>query len=106
MGRSRRQDFDADIDIAKSGLKLDESGNISSRIRGLGPSIAARNLKDEGVNVKQLIAGKDQGNLGSAEEEPLEKNKYAKGGKVGSASARADGCAERGKTKGTMIKMT
>jgi hypothetical protein len=30
---------------------------------------------------------------------------YKKGGSVGSASARADGCAERGKTKGTMIKM-
>lgn len=29
--------------------------------------------------------------------------KYAKGGSVGSASARADGCAQRGKTKGRMI---
>jgi hypothetical protein len=28
---------------------------------------------------------------------------YKKGGSVGSASSRADGCAERGKTKGTMI---
>lgn len=28
---------------------------------------------------------------------------YAKGGKVSSASKRADGCAERGKTKGRMI---
>jgi len=32
-------------------------------------------------------------------------DRYAKGGSVGSASKRADGCAERGKTKGTMIKM-
>ena len=30
---------------------------------------------------------------------------YAAGGKVGSASKRADGCATKGKTKGTMIKM-
>lgn len=29
--------------------------------------------------------------------------RYAKGGSVGSASKRADGCAERGKTKGRMI---
>ena len=29
--------------------------------------------------------------------------KKAKGGKVGSASKRADGCAQRGKTKGRMI---
>lgn len=28
---------------------------------------------------------------------------FKKGGSVSSASARADGCAERGKTKGTMI---
>lgn len=32
-------------------------------------------------------------------------NPYAKGGSVGSASKRADGCATKGKTKGTMIKM-
>jgi len=31
---------------------------------------------------------------------------FKEGGSVSSASARADGCAERGKTKGTMIKMT
>ena len=30
---------------------------------------------------------------------------YAAGGSVGSASKRADGCATKGKTKGTMIKM-
>ena len=30
---------------------------------------------------------------------------YASGGKVGSASKRADGCATKGKTKGTMVKM-
>ena len=30
---------------------------------------------------------------------------YASGGKVSSASKRADGCATKGKTKGTMISM-
>lgn len=29
--------------------------------------------------------------------------KYAKGGSVGSASKRADGCAQRGKTRGRMV---
>lgn len=29
--------------------------------------------------------------------------RYAKGGKVGSASKRADGCAVRGKTRGMMV---
>jgi len=32
--------------------------------------------------------------------------KYAKGGSVGSASRRADGIAKKGKTKGTMVKMS
>ena len=32
-----------------------------------------------------------------------ETNKYAKGGKVSSASSRADGCAQRGKTKGRYL---
>jgi hypothetical protein len=30
---------------------------------------------------------------------------YASGGKVSSASKRADGCCTKGKTKGTMVKM-
>jgi len=119
MGKMSREAFDDAINTAKAGLKMDESGNISSRIRGLGPGIAARNLEEEGVNVKQLIAGKGQGNLGSAEEEPLEdrdaqtklrssgfekkeKSSFAKGGKVSSASKRADGIAMRGKTRGMM----
>lgn len=29
--------------------------------------------------------------------------KFAKGGKVSSASSRADGCAQRGKTKGKVL---
>jgi hypothetical protein len=41
------------------------------------------------VNAAQAAAGKDMG--------------MKKGGKVSSASSRADGCAQRGKTKGTMI---
>jgi hypothetical protein len=32
-------------------------------------------------------------------------SKFAKGGSVSSASSRADGCATKGKTKGTMVKM-
>jgi hypothetical protein len=30
---------------------------------------------------------------------------YAKGGSVGSASKRADGCCTKGKTRGTMVTM-
>lgn len=34
---------------------------------------------------------------------PESMKRYAQGGSVGSASKRADGCAERGKTKGRMV---
>lgn len=34
---------------------------------------------------------------------PADSNKKAKGGKVSSASARADGIAQRGKTRGRMV---
>lgn len=43
----------------------------------------------------------------AAETVPTSKNQmgklFAKGGKVGSASKRADGCAIRGKTRGKMV---
>ena len=35
----------------------------------------------------------------------MKKGGYVKGGSVSSASKRADGCAMKGKTKGTMIRM-
>lgn len=33
----------------------------------------------------------------------IKPKRYAKGGSVGGASKRADGCAQRGKTKGRMV---
>ena len=41
-----------------------------------------------------------------SEVETTEETKMAKGGKVSSASKRADGIAIRGKTKGTMVMMS
>ena len=49
--------------------------------------------------------GKSEGRMkGDYNEEPdTAPVKKAKGGSVGSASKRADGCAVRGKTKGRMV---
>ena len=58
-----RQSFDTAIDTAKAGLRVDESGKTFSKVRGLGPGIAANALEGQGVNVKQLVAGKGQGIL-------------------------------------------
>lgn len=91
---TEREQFDADIDRAKRGLyKKSGEAAIYSRERGLGPGMAAKRLEDRGVDVAGLIAN-----------EPTDSD-YKKGGKVkaSSASRRADGIAQRGKTKGRML---
>ena len=82
-----REAFDADIAEAKS------------NVRGLGPTIAAGRLAKRGVDIpgltKNRLSEEDQG--------------YKKGGKAkryaqgGSVSSRADGCAQRGKTRGKVL---
>lgn len=74
--------------------------------RGKQGGPTAEELKDfeeEGITTERKIKRGDYGRPGMAPTEPMPK--FAKGGKVSSASSRADGCAQRGKTKGTMIKM-
>ena len=64
--------------------------------------------KDQiGMPKDQIGMPKDQ--IGMPKKDPRDavrgQRGYAGGGKVSSASSRADGCATKGKTKGTMIKM-
>jgi hypothetical protein len=64
-----------------------------SRIRSMGPGMAKQRLDDRGVDTDSLITGQLSANEG-----------YKKGGKVkSSASKRADGIAQRGKTRGTLV---
>jgi hypothetical protein len=89
---SERKDFDADIKRAKEGLAMEKGDNtIYSKERGLGPGIAAKRLEKRGVDIPGLV-GKRVRN---------EAVGMKKGGKV-SASSRADGIAQRGKTRGKM----
>ena len=60
--------------------------DIGGEVKPLG-----RSRQESGMEVKPL--GKTRGSS----------KDYAKGGSVSSASKRADGIAQRGKTKGTMI---
>lgn len=89
---TEREQFDADIDRAKKGLyKKSGEATIYSRERGLGPGMAAKRLEDRGVDIRGLIAN-----------EPTDSD-YKKGGKVSSASRRADGIATKGKTRGKFV---
>lgn len=71
--------------------------------RGLGPAVAAQRLRQarmRGEMIPEPTFGEDE----EADSQPLPKVKnYAKGGKVSSASSRADGCARKGHTKGKML---
>jgi len=55
--------------------------------------------KDEAAAKKSSFAGKTS----AFADKPSAFKKMASGGKVSSASSRADGCATKGKTKGRMI---
>ena len=78
--------------------------------RGLGPAMAQKRLRDAQLRGEM---GPPNETFGEDQEEdeyasrrpPLNRavKNYAKGGKVSSASNRADGCAQKGKTKGRFV---
>ena len=90
---SERKNFDADIKRAKEGLAMEKGDNaIYSKERGLGPGMAAKRLEKRGVDIPGLVGKRVRD----------EAVGMKKGGKV-SASSRADGCAQRGKTRGKLV---
>ena len=57
-----------------------------------------------GKAIETLIKPKEEKKEDKKEEKPKEESeKKRSGGVVGSASKRADGCAQRGKTRGKMV---
>lgn len=84
-----------DVNTARQGLRMNDDGEIRSAIRGLGPSMAGSRLERQGVDLPGLIGGRAGQGFDAGPQ-------FKKGGSVGSASKRADGCAQRGKTKGKM----
>ena len=74
----------------------------------LNPKAGAGRGKQGGPTAKELKAYEDQKDARIFTKEkrmPPSPREMASGGKVASASKRADGCATKGKTKGTMITM-
>lgn len=75
----------------------DEKGLLSR----IAPTMA-KSARDEQRAAKAL---RETVPYTAREGEAMNEAPFKKGGKVSSASSRADGCAVRGKTKGTMISM-
>jgi len=75
-----------------------------------GPEAAIRDM-EKGAAValgSSLVGATGKSSLKEKEEAPPSKEEsgekeYRRGGKVSSASSRADGCAVKGKTKGRMV---
>ena len=74
----------------------------------LNPKAGAGRGKQGGPTAKELQKYEDKKDARIFTKEkrmPTSPREMASGGKVSSASKRADGCATKGKTKGTMITM-
>jgi hypothetical protein len=74
----------------------------------MNPKVGAGRGKQGGPTAKELKAYEDKKDARIFTKEkrmPPSPREMASGGKVASASKRADGCATKGKTKGTMITM-
>ena len=82
---------DAGVYTADKGMppSPDDMGSIENKVGQLAPK-TPRQMKAR-ADLRAAMGMKKGGAC------------YSSGGKVGSASKRADGCAQRGKTKGKMI---
>jgi hypothetical protein len=87
----KKSEWDDNSTPMKSMPKTESQGSMS-----IGDTDYSKAVKATGGG------GEGSGFLGKKMREAMG-SKFAKGGSVSSASSRADGCAERGKTKGTMI---
>jgi len=116
-GMTEREQFDADVDRAKKGLyKQKGEAAIYSRERGMGPGMAAKRLRDRGVDIEGMIANEPTDS--DMKKGGKVKSKYMSFSKTGkpdgmksvkkmasggmTASGRGDGIAQRGKTRGKM----
>jgi hypothetical protein len=79
--------------------------DMSERMENYMNKVKSGKATGEGFKENKLELGGARGGGGgglpkSSKHEPL---KFSKGGKVSSASKRADGCCVKGKTKGRMV---
>jgi len=84
---------------------LADTSRLIKNIRAGKSDEEAIEYGDRGLMSGAYMAGIDAVMSQAKSELQRESRGMAKGGKVNSASSRADGCATKGKTKGTMVTM-
>jgi hypothetical protein len=86
---------------------MDILKNAADNLKSIGFGAAVPGLRDRILNVVNPENSNQEAIVRKVLQEEEEKRKkmtgMKKGGKVSSASKRADGCAQRGKTKGKMV---
>ena len=95
LGASTMKDMPGPIDSAVNMAKM---GYHTMTDNKEGVEKAAKEMKDAVKRNQSIERKKDSGDTTN----PMG-DKYRKGGKVSSASKRADGCAIKGKTKGRIV---
>jgi hypothetical protein len=98
MKNKPKRDAEA-LDQARKMMRegLEGEKDIFSRISPVMRKQATEHLK-AGLNKYN-----EKETRGTREKQAYDEAGYKKGGVVGSASRRADGCAQRGKTRGKMV---
>ena len=91
----------------KIGYAASRAGDyVGAGAHAIGEYLNPKNIKDANAIQKHIEAGDELNRETRGEfnknRKPLFK-KFKSGGKISSASKRADGCAQKGKTKGRMV---
>jgi hypothetical protein len=99
--------FDEALEKAKSDRAKAEASKMAeehrAKVKAESPRTYAERLQDMGRLPKGGGSGGGGGGMGTGKmSRDITKN-YKAGGKVSSASKRADGCAIKGKTRGRMV---
>jgi len=96
-GKVKAQEPGSDIRVDGKPLKAEGYAKPKNDLDALQNARAEAHAKNKGVTVDQL-----RKNMSNEFDKRVKAGElYAKGGMT--ASSRADGCAQRGKTKGTMV---
>lgn len=94
------------------GFKLGDISPLAGLVTGKGlttsfgliPALLARKQEEEEEKKKAMASMAGEGRMQQGDASGVSSSTgMKKGGKVSSASKRADGCAQRGKTKGRIV---
>ena len=105
--RAARESGDKEFSFGGKKYNTKMAGPKTSTKSEMGPEMGSpMSASESKAAASRFGYPKGSERLNSEENKDVSDMAYKRGGKVSSASSRADGCCAKGKTKGTMVKMT